>query len=258
MIGDRPAGLLYVSSTQINFKVPLNTPEADRADLRVVYQGQSSAPLAIEAGFEKTTVALEQPAYAGSPVWLKVSLPYPQRVGYPMRFGPGDFGCNEVEARRAGGTPLVRLPAADRSRRGGVGTGPPCASFAPELSRHPDALPIHLLYRFDQPGIYEIRYTYRAGGPGAWSRVYESAWTPIEILPAQPQQRAAWLAELRAHPPSDPAQLLTDTLPSLLALPDDASLQILTGYLHDRDARVKHYAEDGLSYWRSNGSPALP
>lgn len=250
LIGDRAAGLLYVSPQQINFKVPLDTPEADRADLRVVYRGQASAPLSIPVGFETTTIGLEQPAYVGSPVWLKASMPYPQHVGYPVRFGPADFGCYEVEARRADGTPLVRLSAADWARGGGIYIGPPCGSGL-SGTRHPDALPIHLIFRFDEAGTYQVRFTYHAPGVSA-PRLYQSEWTWIQILPPQPQQRAAWLAEIRAHPPTDPAQLLTDTLPNLLASPDDASLEILTGYLHDPNPAVQRYAKAGLAYWRED------
>ena len=47
----------------------------------------------------------------------------------------------------------------------------------------------------------------------------------------------------------DAAELLTDTLPSLLGVPDDASFQILAGYLYHPDASVRRYEMDGLSYW---------
>jgi hypothetical protein len=76
-----------------------------------------------------------------------------------------------------------------------------------------------------------------------------SEWTPIEILPAKPNQRAEWLQTLRDHPSSDPVELLTDTLPSLLGVPDDASFDILAGYVYHPNASVQRYALLGLSYW---------
>jgi hypothetical protein len=45
------------------------------------------------------------------------------------------------------------------------------------------------------------------------------------------------------------ADLLTDTLPSLLGLPDEASFEILAGYLYHPDPSVRWYAMYGLSYW---------
>ena len=58
----------------------------------------------------------------------------------------------------------------------------------------------------------------------------------------------AWLS-LRERPPSDPAELLADTLPSVFGVPDDASFEILAGYLYHPDATVRRFAMDGLSYW---------
>ena len=54
---------------------------------------------------------------------------------------------------------------------------------------------------------------------------------------------------MRARPPADVAELLTDTLPSVLGAPDDASFEIVTGYLYHSDASVRRYALNGLSYW---------
>ena len=48
---------------------------------------------------------------------------------------------------------------------------------------------------------------------------------------------------------SDAAELLTDILLSLLGVPDDASFDILAGYLYHSDDSVQRYALDGLGYW---------
>ena len=77
----------------------------------------------------------------------------------------------------------------------------------------------------------------------------QSAWTPIEILPSKPNQRAEWLNEFRARVPSAPADLLSDVLPSVLGLPDDASLEVVLGCLYNSDAAVRQYALNGLFYW---------
>jgi hypothetical protein len=69
------------------------------------------------------------------------------------------------------------------------------------------------------------------------------------VLLSKPKQRSEWLDDVRARPPADAADLLTDTLPSVLGSPDDVSFEILTGYLYHSDASVRRYALDGLSYW---------
>ncbi|HEX4273802.1 MAG TPA: HEAT repeat domain-containing protein [Bryobacteraceae bacterium] len=53
----------------------------------------------------------------------------------------------------------------------------------------------------------------------------------------------------REHPPVDSGKWLTDTLPGLLGIPDEASLEILTGYLNHPDSSVRRFALNGLSYW---------
>jgi hypothetical protein len=103
LIGDKLAGVLYVSEKQINFKVPQDSAETGTVDLRVVYLGRSSAPLRMAAGFEKATVSLAAPAYTDMPVWLKVETRLGLgRVMYPSAIGPAGFGCNQVEVRRDG------------------------------------------------------------------------------------------------------------------------------------------------------------
>jgi hypothetical protein len=112
---------------------------------------------------------------------------------------------------------------------------------------------VHLLYRFERPGIYEVRYTLRSmpvgvAVPQTAFRI-RSEWTPIEVLASQPGARSDWLRSIRDRAPSDPSELLTNTLPSLLGVPDDASFDILAGYLYHPNAAVQRYALDGLSYW---------
>jgi hypothetical protein len=76
-----------------------------------------------------------------------------------------------------------------------------------------------------------------------------SEWTTFEVLPAEPNRRAEWLNSLREHPPVESGEWLTDTLPGLLGIPDEASLEILAGYLNHPDSSVRRYAMGGLSYW---------
>jgi hypothetical protein len=262
-VGEKAAGLLYVSDKQINFKIPQDAPESGKAALRVVYNGQSSASQMMDAGFAPlATFELEQPAYVGMPVWIKIHDPRTptSEFRYPFFLGPAGYGCNAVEVRRNGKL-LTQLPG---SRWPMYGSGPgsgPCAGYGiTQRSRHTGRLPLHLMYGFDEPGIYEIRLTMgregRTAVPPSQMRV-RSEWTPIEILPAKPGLRAAALKELRDHPPADGVDVLTDALPNLLGFPDQASLEILTGYLYHPDAAVRRYAMYGLTYWPTDAVTGL-
>jgi hypothetical protein len=120
----------------------------------------------------------------------------------------------------------------------------------PVRATHPARLPLHLRYRFDQPGVYEVRYTAETEEftfprrPAVWT-----AWTPIEIQPGSPESRAKWLAEMSAHAPTDAVEALTDFLPSILGIPDAESLRLLGPYLYHPDQRVRRYAGTALTYW---------
>ena len=231
-INDQPAGLAWVSASQINLKLPQDSPESGMAFLRVIYRGQSSAAVELPAGWGKTTVALAEPAYVGMPVWLKVELRFGQgRVTYPSTWGPAAFGCNQVEARKDGKLLPVQAGANWQRAYSGVGSGNPCGSIAPPpapgsaANREGDRLPLHLLYRFDTPGTYEVRYTLRMGmGLGTPLRA-QSEWTAIEILPAAPNQRKDFLDAVKKRAETDPSALLHEVLPGVLGFPDEETLR---------------------------------
>jgi hypothetical protein len=251
-VGDEPAGLLYVSPRQINFQVPKDSPNDGTTDLRVVNDGQWSKPLTMQAGFEKITIRLDQPAYTDMPVWLKVEFRSGAKVEitYPSLLGPAGFGCNEVEVRRDGKF-LTRMPGSSWNRGPMAYSGPPCASYVHMPPGLEDRLPLHLLYRFDEPGMYEVRLTLRdlpVEASASKTRL-QSEWTPIEVLPANHYQRAQWLEDVRNRHPMDVEELLSDVLPSLLGLPDEVSLAIVTSYQDHPDERVRRLAANGLYYW---------
>jgi hypothetical protein len=261
MIGDRPAEVIYVSMGQINFKVPQDSAETGTLDLRVVFQNESSAAVPVKAGFGGgVTISLAEPAYTGMPVWLNVKLGYPLgRIGYPSAMGPAGFGCNEVEVRRDG-RPLPLRPDSDWMKYGGAFSGPPCGSYgAADANRRQDSLPLHLLYRFETPGNYEVRYTLfdRPGKlPSANTRA-QSDWTTIEVLPAQPNQRRDWLRDLGERSASAGAgELISDILPSVLGHPEDTSFDIVVQCLYNAESGARRYALDALSYWPEDATSA--
>jgi hypothetical protein len=179
---------------------------------------------------QPTAISLERPAAVGLPVWLKIPVTNTVETTYPFVLNlPAGFGCKDVEVRRNGIMLPVLANLTEQNRSTGMmmGASNPCNSvFWPSTS--PAHLPLHLRYRFDQPGVYEVRFTSMRIGrdPPEWTE-----WTPIEIQPGSPELRASWLAEMAAHAPTDAVALLTDFLPSILGFPDDESLRLLLPYL---------------------------
>jgi hypothetical protein len=167
-----------------------------------------------------------------------VELPLNQtgKIRYPYILGTAGFGCNVVEVRR-NGMALKQIPQADWFKGGITIGGNMCGSYGvdtqPGLA---DRLPLHLLYRFDKPGTYEVRLN-------------RSAWTPIEILPQRTGQRTALLTEAAKNPPTGSGTILSDFLPNILGFPDDESFEILAAYLYHPFQGVRRYAQLALSYW---------
>ena len=244
-IGDKQAGLLYVAENLINLQIPQDSAESGVVEVRVVYEGRT-ASVTLPAGFETTSVSLDQPAYTDMAVWLKVKMPRSfGTVNYPAILGPAAFGCDDVEVRRDGRL-LTRLPGSVWNDIG-VFSGNPCGTSVPvALLVHQGRLPLHLLYGFDVPGKYEVRFLRQ---DPMRKVVASSEWTPVVVLPSVPGQREKWLAELRSHPPTDAGELVTDILPGVMGHPDDASLAILMSYLDHRERAVRDYAIRGLHYW---------
>ena len=176
------------------------------------------------------SVELESPARVGLPVWLKISAP--DEIRYPFYTVPDWHECHDVEVRKDG-KPLPRFqPPPTAFRQVVVVAGPACGILSlPGKAQHPGSIPLHVMYRFDQPGVYEVRYIERMpwGTPNAPNRV--SPWTSIEIQAGIPADRTQWLAGISSRAPSDVTALLTGYLPDVVGLPDGQSLQLLTPYL---------------------------
>ena len=249
-VGGVKAGLLYVQDAQINLRVPLAVPTEGLVKFVVTYNGRSSRVVAVRFAPYAARIALASEASVHMPVWIEVTLPETLRRNfrYPMTIWPADFGGHDFEVRR-NGVALPRLTAADRMPKGtgcigGPGSIGVCGPIGlPHEPRHPNRLPLHLLYRFDKPGVYEVRYQgYDFRFLTEKHVLARSPWLRIQVRDFPEARRIEWLARMRRAAPSDPVELLSDFLPSLLAAPDRAVLPVLEDYLYNSNELVRQYS----------------
>lgn len=247
-IGGVAAGLTWVQADQINFQVPKEVPFGGTANLRVIHAGVASDPVAQRFGLDRMSITQDEPAYAGMPVWVRVHTAFDleRPIQFPFHEDPLRLACEDVEVRR-NGVPLPRQ--VPRSVMARAINGNICGVIGlPEKPEKSGRLPLHLFYRFGQPGTYEVRFTRMRGDSHTiWER---SAWTPIQVLPAQ-QSRADWLRQLAK--PKSAADLLSDYLPSLMGYGDAVALPLLVDALYDPSVLVRGWAAYGLADYYERG-----
>ena len=262
-IAGKPAGLSYVQDKQINLNVPQDVPVEGIAEMQVIYHGAPSVPVEMKLGLETVVITLEEPAYAGLPVWLRLHTSHDtvDPIQYPFDLRQTPFRCQQLEVRDNESLMPRTLPKLPL--RMFTFSGNPCGSTASSTKQLRGRVPAHLEYRFDRPGAYEVRYTRTAiilKEHGETHEVIErSEWTRITVLPASPGQRQEWLAKLVAKAPSGTEELLYDFLPSILGYGDLDALRIAIGYLYHPDEQVRRYTMDWLAtyYDASTLAPAL-
>ncbi len=189
------------------------------------------------------TISVEGIARVDGPVWLHVELPPPLVVFYPVIQVPWVFWCDEVEVRKDDKllTPidLPKIPVVLFGTFGCPGNNADFKGHPPPFSNR---LPLHLQYHFAEPGVYEVRYERYADGKGTPHFIrFQSAWTPILVVPAEPHRIP--------DPPDGREELERDFLPNLLAGRDDAALTALVTCLYQRDSFIRQYANNALHYW---------
>ena len=227
--GGLAAGLLYVSSGQINVKLPENLPDAPEPVLICVH-GQCSEPVVKDFSSHTAFIHVKEPAYVQMPIWVDVDLPSPYTVSYPCRTDPWDFHSPSLEHKaelveyklelRREGVPIPEAQPPARTAYAWQQPEPPCMIWFNGLSR----LPLHLAYKLDTPGAYSIRLTGTRGS----EIVVQSAWTDVKIKPPSETVRDEWLRSMAEK--SKDAQwneLLRDIIPSLMAWPDAKALRDL-------------------------------
>jgi len=192
------------------------------------------------------TIAIDRPAYANEPIWVRALNGPIENVRYPFYPAIDDFGCNKLEVRHDGALLTPRtIPTPGGTQRVGIA----CGSSAPAGSPQ-GRLPLHILYPLSQPGTYSVRWTIEAPGlhrPVPLRAIAESQWLDFTILAETPKQHEKWVRQLLANPPKDPGQVAGDFLPSLVAdVPDRRALRVLMGYLYAKNQIVAGEAASAL------------
>ena len=240
LLDGAPIEVQFTSDVLINARMPEGSGPAV-SKLVVVSGGVRSEPVEVRRLPETAVISLDGEAHVDGPVWIHVELPH-SYVSYPPLRLAGDFACDSLEVRRDGKLLVPITP----QRGGMVYSGPGCPGYANQGKTAPlraDRLPLHLQYSFAEPGVYEVRLShYGFFGRRQDDIRMQSAWTPIQVLPAGPR------APIGAHP-QEPDELLTNFLPNLLAVRDDETLAVLMEYLYHPSQRVLGWASSALPYW---------
>jgi hypothetical protein len=231
LVDGRPVGLLFSGSKQINFKIPDDAPEDGSAPVQVCVHDSCSDRVMVRFSLHKAFLHLVGHAYVHMPVWMEADQPANSEISYPYTVFPLDFGGAKWEVLYKG-EPLA-------PSRSSIGNG---NSIAAPRDSPRGRLPLHLIYRFDEPGVYSVRFT--ASG----DKHIQSDWTDILVEPYSAAQRAAWLASEAAKARTATAgELVGDILPSLLAWPDDGALSVLLTMVDNPDGLVREFARMSLS-----------
>jgi len=241
-----PAGLLAVLENQINLKIPADAPASGEAPIVITVRGIRSAPVLVPFGKPKVMLSLDGPVYVHMPVWIALD-PYDAR--YPNSLLPENFGGGRFEVKHNG----VLLKPLEIRRNGEpmIISGLLNGSIAPADSPR-GRLPLHLQYRFDVPGRYEVRFIGTRMEPDPHAGIHsvqveESDWTEIEILPYSAVQRELWIQEqVSKMPSSSPGLLIGDVIPGLLALPDQLALSAILPELYHSGVLVRRYVAASL------------
>jgi hypothetical protein len=249
-----PAGLLAVLERQINLKIPQEVPAAADAAVVVTVNGVSSQPVMVAFGKPKVILSVEGAAYVHMPVWIALKRPLPYNVAYPYALNPGNFGGGRFEVMHNG---IVLKPLEIQDPPGGMAIGGILNGSIAPAGSPPGRLPLHLQYRFDTPGRYEVRFIGTRLDVGSVPGVHEmqihrvqvdeSDWTEIEILPYSDAERRNWIEEQIAKMPSSPGLLVGDAIPGLLSVPDELALRAILPELYHPDELVRRYVAASLT-----------
>lgn len=239
------AELSTVESNAISLRVPPDLPFSGFIDITVVVDGVESEPDRFKSAGATVRLTMPEHAYVHMPIWVGVERRHSRVVLYPHSVGLNQFGGARFEVKRNGVllTPLeyhLSIPPAAGAQDRTLG-----------LPGSPEGrLPLHLQYRFDVPGRYEIRYRRedeRLFPEGRRTvEIERSDWVPLSVEPFAEAERIGWVRRLAASLPSDSGHLGGDAIPSLLAIPDARSLRAILPLLYHSDEVVRSIVRTSL------------
>jgi hypothetical protein len=261
-VGGQAAFLVSVQGQQVNVRLPYNLPTEGEVEVVVSRAGAGSARQSVRFAPYAAQIQVADAAVMGMPVWVQVEAPNPpvRMLQYPIRIRPWDWGGHHLEVRFEGRVQEPSYPKAagvanvyvGLSTFGSVGRG----SFLglPGEPRQKKRLPLHLLYRFERAGRYEVRYVgydyrYELGERHVLVR---SEWVPLEVKWRPEGERLEWVQVRLAAAPEDPVEWLSDYLPSLLAMPDAAVLPAMGKALVHGSGLVRSYAVAALAMFEKD------
>ena len=214
-----------------------------------VSMAQVSSPRT--ATVEPLKIAVDQPAYTGLPIWVHTN-PGRYYIRYPFSPNVGDIGCNRLELQ-FNDEPVKpwAIPTDEISSAGIL-----CGSSALPLSPQ-DRIPLHILYPLLKPGVYRVRWTVEEPNFQDANRVEDilrdaarSDWTTFTVLQATPARRESWLSRLLKSPPSDPALITGDYIPSLVAAaPNERALEAIGNQLYSSNDLVAALATSAMRFF---------
>lgn len=203
-----------------------------------------------ENGIKPLAITVDQPAYAGEPIWVHAPAGR-YFIRYPFYSYIGFIGCNRVELRYEGEAMKPWAMPSDMISYEGI----LCGSAAPRGSP-PDRLPLHVLFPILKPGHYAVRWVieepdFENAKKGIYLRdSADSGWIPFTVLEPTPEERENWLNGLLAKPPTDPGLLAGDYIPSLVsAAPDERAMQVIAGQLYSSNSMVTAIATSALRFF---------
>jgi len=214
----------------------------------------------------KVTIAVKGDAYVDMPIWVNITFTNTgmrsENMHYPFTAYPWFTWGHDFEVMKDG----KLLPKRKPVLQGGMALAMLVGGSSAPPTSPTGRLPLHILYRIDQPGTYRVRYVLRDPLSGVIEKnpdgtirpsriTLASEWMELEVKPFTPEQRKAWQQEQLAHPPTDRGLLVGDYLPSLLASPDNAVIQPFLDALYHPDTFVQSCALKSLGYFEKETLP---
>ena len=199
---------------------------------------------------------VEQPAFAGLPVWLDVDVAdacLEARYQGDVTAGVAPSWGFEPFSERAEVTDPNGRPAAAgfsafvRPHLRFPKERHACFGSRPKGPASAHRFPLHIAADFRQPGDYKVRWIIPASD--GYGVLAQSAWLAFTVAPSTASQREAWLQSMLSHVPRDPDEIGKVYIPSLLASSGDPRVtHRLLDFMCSPDSRISNFTFDVFTF----------